>query len=179
MVARICVDHQLEEFEASLRAHIECALGRSVNTDYWFELDAMNREVRDSVFAAVDLAIKCIYEQYILVTPVTDILGNLAILIPHVVWAAVNVPFPHDPTIHLAQVIENALQVYVDVIYAGLRTEMIMANHNASVLQRTWRRVVSDPNCTVCQHRLEREFSDLESIGTSHKVSDVLIDNGL
>lgn len=154
----ICVDHQLEEFETSLRSHITYAIGRNVNTDYWFEVDAMNREVRDAVFAAVNVAIDHFGEQYALATPVMNLLEHLRILIQHVTWASVNVPFPHDPSMHLGQVVDNAIQVYIDVVYAHLRTEMIMVNHNATVLQRTWRRCIADPYHPACRRRLEYEF---------------------
>jgi hypothetical protein len=50
------------------------------------------------------------------------------------------------------------MAVYNRVIYAPLRTEMIMANHNAEVLQRTWRRCITDPSHPACRRRLEYEF---------------------
>lgn len=157
----ICVDQQLEEFETSLRAHLTCAIARNVNTDYWFEVDAMNREVRETIFTVVNMVVDRLSDQYTLATPVTNLLEHLRILIPHVLWASVNVPFPHEPTLHLGQVIDNAMQVYFDVIFANLRTEMIMANHNATVLQRTWRRCVTDPSHPACRRRLEYEFKNL------------------
>ena len=78
-----------------------------------------------------------------------------------------NVP-PQDPHIHadthVEQVVDNALTIYNQYIYAPLRTEMIMANHHAQVLQRTWRRCVTDPNHPVCRRRLEYEFREMNTV---------------
>ena len=60
---------------------------------------------------------------------------------------------------HIGAVINNAMAVYNRVIYAPLRTEMIMANHNAEVLQRTWRRCITDPSHPACRRRLDYEFA--------------------
>lgn len=72
-----------------------------------------------------------------------------------------NVPYPADPDLHIERVVDNAMEVYNNVIYAHLRTEMIMANHNAEVLQRTWRRCITDPEHPACRRRLEYEFREL------------------
>ena len=80
------------------------------------------------------------------------------ILIQNVVWAAMNVPWPEAEDLHIERVIDNAMAVYNRVIYAPLRTEMIMANHNAEVLQRTWRRCITDPSHPACRRRLKYEF---------------------
>jgi hypothetical protein len=71
-----------------------------------------------------------------------------------------NVPRPANAEAHIGAVVDNALAVYNRVIYAPLRTEMIMANHNAEVLQRTWRRCITDPSFLACRRRLEYEYND-------------------
>jgi hypothetical protein len=71
-----------------------------------------------------------------------------------------NVPWPEVPDLHIERVVDNAMTVYNRVIYAHLRTEMIMANHNAEVLQRTWRRCITDPSHPACRRRLEYEFNE-------------------
>jgi hypothetical protein len=71
-----------------------------------------------------------------------------------------NVPWPVVPELHIEAVINNAMEVYNRQIYAHLRTEMIMANHNCEVLQRTWRRCITDPSHPACRRRLEYEFEE-------------------
>ena len=99
--------------------------------------------------------------RYQAVKPVTELLEYARILIQNVVWAAMNVPWPEAEDLHIYRVIDNAIEVYTMVIYAPLRTEMIMANHNAQVLQRTWRRCITDPEHPACRRRLEYEFREM------------------
>jgi len=40
----------------------------------------------------------------------------------------------------------------------------VMMNHHAQVLQRTWRKCITDPNHPACRRRLEYEFQDLMNI---------------
>jgi hypothetical protein len=56
------------------------------------------------------------------------------------------------------------MAVYNRVIYAPLRTEMIMANHNAEVLHRTWRRCITDPSHPACRRRLMYEFDQATNL---------------
>ena len=154
------VDLQLELFETSLRSHLTRQLWESINHAYWAEVDYLNPQVRDAIWTAVDRALEPFCEQYALVSAVTDLLEHFRMLIRNVVWAAMNVPYPADPWHHMQVVLDNAHDVYNQVIYAPLRTEMIMANHNAEVLQRTWRRCITDPEHPACRRRLEFEFEE-------------------
>jgi hypothetical protein len=45
-----------------------------------------------------------------------------------------------------------------------LRTEMIMVNHNCEVIQRNWRRCITDPDHPACRRRLEMDFSDFSDL---------------
>ena len=78
-----------------------------------------------------------------------------------VAWAGVNVPFPHDTYAHFMAVTDNVLTAYVDDFYADLRTEMVIIDHHAHVIQRTWKSVNTDPGHPACRRRLMREFNDL------------------
>jgi hypothetical protein len=71
-----------------------------------------------------------------------------------------NVPWPEVPDLHIEAVINNTMAVYNRAIYAHLRTYMIMANHNCEVLQRTWRRCITDPSHPACRRRLEYEYHE-------------------
>lgn len=155
------VDVQLEEFETDLRAALEVQLVMNTNRQFWTEFDELpNRDFEGIVTATNGCFLDLIY-RYDDVRPVKELLEYCRILIQNVVWAAMDVPCPEDKDFHIERVIDNALDVYNRVIYAPLRTEMIMANHHAHVLQRTWRRCVSDPAHPVCRRRLEYEFREL------------------
>lgn len=79
----------------------------------------------------------------------------------HVVWSAMSVPFPRDPFEHIERVIENTINVIRLTVYTTLKHEMLMADHYAHVIQRNWRRAISDPSYLVCQRRLENEFKKI------------------
>lgn len=160
------VDVQLEEFETDLRAALEVQLIMKTNVEYWKEKDYLSNEDVTNIGQVIDSCFLDLTHRYSMVPQISAILEHCRILIQNVVWAAMNVPMPvFVPQVwllcHIERVIENALEVYTRVIYAPLRTEMIMANHHTEVLQRTWRRCVSDPSHPICRRRLEYEFRDL------------------
>jgi len=61
----------------------------------------------------------------------------------------------------MERVLDNIREIYVDVAYTPLRIEMLMMNHHAQVLQRTWRKCITDPNHPACRRRLQHEFDEL------------------
>lgn len=159
------VDVQLEEFETDLRQLLELRLVSLVDDYFWEENDALSEEDNQLNAIVIDTAFTDIMHRYKSTKDVMDILEYCRILIQNVVWATMNVPHPHyeDAGAHIEAVINNAIAVYNRVIYAPLRTEMIMTNHNAEVLQRTWRRCVTDPSHPVCRRRLMYEFDQVRN----------------
>jgi hypothetical protein len=63
------------------------------------------------------------------------------------------------------------LNIFIQTAYAQLRTEMLMVNHNAQIIQRVWREANTNPARLACRRRLMREFDDAEaySIGVLAK----------
>jgi hypothetical protein len=155
------VDVQLEEFELDLRQLLELRLIVLSDDDFWAEMGGLSLEDNQLTEAIIDSAFTDLEHRYHNAQFVVDILEHCRILIQNVVWAAMNVPRPDDPGAHIDAVIDNAMAVYNRVIYAPLRTEMIMANHNAEVLQRTWRRCITDPHHPACRRRLMYEFDQV------------------
>jgi hypothetical protein len=154
------VDVQLEEFETDLKDAMIYQLVVNTDVAYWREMDHISNQDRHSIRRVVDDALIDLTHRYSAVPPIIAILEYCRILISNVVWASMNVPCPNLPDIHVARVVDNAVEVYNENIYAPLRTEMIMANHNAEVLQRTWRRCITDPSHPACRRRLEAEYED-------------------
>lgn len=158
------VDVQLEEFELDLRGLLEFQLGLRVDRGYWYETGELSNEDNLMTEQVIDGAFADLMHRYQNAQDVINILEHCRILIQNVVWAAMNVPFAEEhlqnwADVHIGAVINNAMAVYNRVIYAPLRTEMIMANHNAEVLQRTWRRCITDPSHPACRRRLFHEFN--------------------
>ena len=130
-------DDRLEELEAELRNGVDSVLLLEFDREHWArhnEPSAENLQTLDRVFHAV--------------------LGRVA-------WAGVNVPFPHDTQAHLEAVSDNVLHTWIDMFYADIRTEMVMIDHYAHVIQRNWKDIVTNPKHPVCRRRLLREFDSL------------------
>jgi hypothetical protein len=152
------VDVQLVDFENTLRNHLEFQLIVNTNRNYWHEMDVLHPADTIDIENAIHGSFLDIIHRYQGAQPVLDILTHCQILINNVVWAAMNVPYPANPDLHIERVVDNAVQVYIQVIYPQLRTEMMMANHMVHIVQRTWRRIVADPQHPACRRRLLREF---------------------
>ena len=155
------VDVQLEEFEEDLRHSLGLQL-ININHGFWAEVDELLAEDNRSIEAVIDGCFLDLNHRYQNASAVVNLLEYCRILIQNVVWASMNVPRPWLGEAHINAVVGNVIAVYNRVIYAPLRTEMIMANHNAEVLQRTWRRCITDPEHPACRRRLEHEFKNLE-----------------
>lgn len=157
------VDVQLDEFETDLRAALEVQLIMNTHRRYWTEMDCLSNENNETTRRVIDDCFIDMAHRYSMAPQVSAVLEHCRILIQNVVWASMNVPWPEVPDLHIERVIDNAMTVYNRVIYAHLRTEMIMANHNAEVLQRNWRRCITDPEHPACRRRLEYEFREMET----------------
>jgi hypothetical protein len=152
------VDVQLEEFETDLRAALEIHIVMNTNMVFWHETDRLSDEDNEGIHRVIDMCFVDMDHRYRAVPVLSELLSYCKILIQNVVWASMNVPWPEVPEFHIERVIDNAMTVYNRQIYAHLRTEMIMANHNAEVLQRNWRRCITDPSHPACRRRLDHEF---------------------
>lgn len=156
------VDVQLEEFEMDLRAALENQFVANIHMEYWYDMGCLSDADNEGARLVIDACFLDLMHRYQNVPDIMALLENCRILIQNVVWAAMNVPCPEVPILHVERVVDNALQVYNRVIYAPLRTEMVMANHSAEVLQRTWRRCIADPSHLACRRRLMFEFTNLD-----------------
>jgi len=157
------VDAQLMDLEEDLRNHLEYQLIVNTNHAYWNEMDQMSPDNSRDIDAVIDMVFRDIKLWYENVPVVRGILEQAQFMIQNVVWAGMNVPYPAHPQLHVDQVIDNAFTFYTRFVYADLRTEMIMANHSIQILQRNWRRCITDPSHPACKRRLEYEFKEMGS----------------
>ena len=164
------VDVQLDEFETDLRSALEIQLIMNTHMVEWNELDRLSDQDNEAIRRVIDMSFEDMTHRYSPVPSVTAILEHCRILIQNVVWVSMNVPWPEVPDLHIERVLDNTMEVYNRVIYAPLRTEMIMANHNCEVLQRTWRRCITDPSHPACRRRLEYEFNEVSQYLNSRKL---------
>ena len=155
------VDQELQEFEDHLWNSLEFNLVTGPNLDHWQEVDLPPALFLDIVRQAIEACHADMIQRY-RHTAVVPILLECQRFLSDIVWAAMSVPFPHFPELHARTVVDNTIHLYNIRIYARLRTEMIMVHHSAAVLQRNWRRVITDPEHPACRRRLEYEFQNLE-----------------
>jgi len=152
------VDDQITHLEDAIRE----AILAPMNEVLWDEngeltaadVAALNQGIVDA-FRPIRIAYESSHE-------VSEALEASLILIQNCSWCGLNLPFLNSPYEHQLHVYENVQAAFNRACYARLRTEMIMVNHNAEVIQRSWRRCITDPEHPACRRRLEMDFSDLE-----------------
>jgi hypothetical protein len=156
------VDDQIGAFEDRLTNQLQYALFVNIDINYWQELDELDngsiqviKDIVDDIFAPM----LAVYRR----TAVDEHLIRCRDLIKYALLAAMNVPFPRDPILHVHRVVQNMMDIFIRTTYAQLRTEMIMIDHNTRVSQRVWREAVVNPTRATCRRRLLRELSELES----------------
>jgi hypothetical protein len=139
MTAYTHVDDQLTNFENDLQDTLSKSLLKNINLDYWNELDELDDTSISNVHNLIHQIFKKITITYSY-TPVVSILINLKNIIRFSVWSTLNIPVPKIPEYHTQRISENAFEIYLQHSYSILRTEMIMVNHNATLIQRCWRK---------------------------------------
>ena len=156
------VDDELEVFEERLTAELMFQLTVHTGMTEWEATDRLNNEDWENINATIRDVFAPFIRKYGY-TAAEHILQKSRNALIHVVWAAMNVPFPRNPFHHVESVVENTLNVFNRTTYADLRTEMIMVNHSAHLIQRNWRRAIANPTYIMCQSRLIYEFKKISS----------------
>lgn len=152
------MDELIERLSAELRFQL------TIHTDMtqWEATDRLETDDWENINATIRDVFAPWVRQYAY-TAAVPILQPCRNALSHIVWASMNVPFPRDPFEHIERVVENTLDIIRRTVYETLRTEMNMANHHAHVIQRNWRRAISDPSYVVCRKRLMHEFKKISS----------------
>jgi hypothetical protein len=156
------VDDEIEALEQRLTAELIFQLTVHTSMRQWEAMDRLDNEDWENINATIRDFFAPFIRRYGY-TAAEPILQNSRNALIHVVWAAMNVPFPQNPLDHIESVVDNTLNVFNQTTYANLRTEMIMVNHSAHVIQRNWRRAITDPAYLVCRKRLIYEFKKISS----------------
>lgn len=158
------VDAQLDRLETQMRNELQFQLSVHVPRRYWEHMNELDNGTNENIQATLRDVFAPWHIRY-RHTVVETILVQCRDILVQVVWAAMNVPFPQDFDAHIQSVVRNTHYVYVQLFYAPLRTEMIMANHTVEIIQRTWRRAIADPSYLVCRRRLLSEFETFPQVG--------------
>jgi hypothetical protein len=156
------VDVQIADFDEELWRTIEFQLLVNTNRTHWYETDELDAESLNGIDWAIDHGCREMSARY-KGTTIGGILDEFKQVLSMMLRIAMNVPWPTNPDLHTERVMAN---VRNEVDYYGIfRTEMIRLNHHAHLLQRNWRKAISDPSHLACRRRLNREFvEDMESL---------------
>ena len=156
------VDNEIEILGQRLNGELMFQLAIHTGMVEWNMTDRLDNKDWENTNATIRDVFAPFIRQYGYTT-VEPILQNCRNVLIHVVWAAMNVPFPRNPWDHVERVVENTLNMFNRTMYANLRTEMTMVNHSAHSIQRKWRRSITDPAYLVCRKRLMYEFKKISS----------------
>ena len=157
----MAADDRLDSLEEDLRNGIDSLLLLAFDLEYWVRHNEPSADDLRALERVFYDAFRDLLHQY-RNTALEPALVACRTILARVAWAGVAVPFPHDTTAHLEAVCNNVLHTYVDMFYADIRTEMVMLDHHAHVIQRNWKLAARDPKYTVCRRRLLREFEELK-----------------
>ena len=154
------VQKQVDEFELVFGYYTDHHLAFHVDYTFWEEFDEQSSE---SVFSAedcIDESFEIIMNRYDYDNSISTILDNLRFTLQNAIWAMMNVPYPRDPYRYCDRVRDNLFTIFRDTVHYELYNAMIRENHHAQMIQRNWRRAISDPNYKACRNRLNREFEE-------------------
>lgn len=157
------VDEQIDQFEDLLSHQLGTSLINSINLQYWRELNEQDAPTLQRISDLIQVPFDHLLRAYD-GSRVGVVLRLGATLLKAAARVALNVPCPEAAVLHVAQVSENLFEIYIEHIYANLRTEMMMLNHSAQVIQRNWRRAFFVPTHPMCRRRLLREAAELEKL---------------
>lgn len=149
-----------DHLESRLRSELRFQLTVHTNMAQWEAMDRLYPDDWENINATIRDVFAPFIHRYAY-TKVVPALQQCRNTLCHVVWAAMNVPFPRDPFEHIECVVENTSNV---LRISNLQHDMLMANHYAHVIQRNWRFVILNPEYEVCKRRLEHEYNELKNI---------------
>jgi len=155
------VQEQLDDFDSVLYDYLDHQIVFHMNRAFWEEIDAPDVESVKGLQDVVDWAFDPMFERYKHSKSVTKILEDWHDKFSDILWIAMNVPYPQNLDMHADRVLGNLKQLYYDKVYDSLEREMLQENHKVHVIQRTWRRAISDPNYPACEKRLRREAQEI------------------
>ena len=153
------VDNQILHLEDGIRE----AILAPMNELMWSENGELTAADVETLNQGIVEAFRPLRRSYASSHEVSEALEASLILIQNCAWCGMNLPYFTSPEEHQLLVYQNVQAVFNRVWYARLRTEMIMVNHNCEVIQRSWRRCITDPDHPACKRRLESYFNDFNS----------------
>jgi len=152
------VDEQLNQFRFILLNNLTDFCNETIDIEAWEFTETHTQEIMFTLRSTIDDAYEDIMDEYRNSTRTWMRLDEHRRMIQAVAWATLNVPYPVDPIMYLERFCVNNIILCRDM--DDVRSAMISANHHCELIQRSWRKCISDPNYVVCKNRLKREYSE-------------------
>ena len=156
------VREQLDELADDIQNFLYRAFFYEVNHTYWFASGKQAPDTKAEVASAINEAFDFVLRRWESITDVRLILTASRDIFKATVLACIDVPRPDDAHTFLHRVHTNMFLLFSCQFYPRIENGMLPYAHSIEVIQRSWRRVNTDPGHLVCRRRLLREFEDLE-----------------
>lgn len=122
------MEETLELFEKRIQNALELYLINHTDRVYWEQNNKFRyRNVRE-MNQVIEEAFESMYTQY---PNLENTLDQSLVLLQQCAWVGMNVPWPVDPDDHIQRVVDNVIEVFITVVYANLRCEILNLEYEA------------------------------------------------
>lgn len=160
----VAVRAQLDEITEDLIENLNRAFSQEVNHTSW---QVMGRQSSDTIYEfrmAIEEAFMFHIRRWCAVPDVLLVLCTSRDILKDVIVMALDVPRPPEADRFLDRILENFIVMFVRSWVPRIENVLTVNQHHIEIIQRKWRRCVSDPNHPACRRRLLREFEILKEI---------------
>jgi len=168
----ISVEEELENFEYKTRDVFIEQLSTNIDFNYLREVDELDNKSNELINSISYDVIKDLIDKYAN-TKIATILINIAFIFKVSLYSGLNLPMHIMPEVQVERVIDNAITLYKDNMYIHLKHEMIMLNHHVMIIQRNWRRIISDPYHPMCKRRIARNIIEENNITDDTEITEL------
>jgi hypothetical protein len=158
------VYEQLNELDGTLCDYIDNHIVDHMNRGFWEETehpDAMSVRALQDI---VDWSFDPLFTRYRYAPGVMDLLKEWHEKLSDILWISVNGPYPRNLELFSERLMMNTSDLFFDKYFDKLYDAMVEENHNVHVVQRCWKRAISDPNYVACDRRLRKEANELKEL---------------
>ena len=160
-----------------LRNELEMALlVWDAHAQHWANYNRPDIEMFNKIHSVLNLAFSPFLMDWNAFPEVTVYLRSSLLVLEQVTRAGVNVPFPFDFSEHMHAVITNTCDVYMYLFYTSIKKKIDFLTQKIVLIQRIWKKRISNPEYKVCRRRLMREF--IMTSGTRVFTDGACSDNG-
>jgi len=163
-----------------LRNELEIALlVWDAHARHWEDYNIPDIGMFNKIHSVLTVAFRPLLVDWNAFPDVTIYLRSSLLVLEQVTRAGVNVPFPLDFSGHMHAVITNTCEVYMNLFYTSIKEKIDFLTKKIVLIQRTWKKRISNPAYKVCRRRIMREYqTDMTTSVTRVFTDGACSDNG-